>query len=72
MVKDLAKNFRLSKKVKTGHMIYLDYKFKDHPICPHHGKKAIICEVPRDELGETRWFCIDCIATAIYERGASK
>jgi len=63
------RTFRLSKKAKTGHVIYLGTKFRDNPICPHHGKKAIICEVPRDELGGTRWFCIDCVSTAIYETG---
>jgi pentatricopeptide repeat protein len=60
------KDWRRSEPAKTGHTIYLPTKFRDNPICPHHGKKAIIRE-PYDELGATRWFCIDCIAHAIYD-----
>jgi hypothetical protein len=60
------KDWRRSERVKTGHTILLPTKFRDNPICPHHGKKVIIRE-PYDELGVTRWFCIDCIAHAIYD-----
>jgi pentatricopeptide repeat protein len=60
------KDWRRSEPAKTGHTILLPTKFRDNPTCPHHGKKAIIRE-PYDELGGTRWFCIDCIAHAIYD-----
>jgi len=60
------RNFRVSERVKTGHIIYLCQSFKNNPICPHHGKRAILCEPP-DEIGARRWFCIDCVAKALYE-----
>lgn len=58
---------RHSERVNTGHTILLTMGFRKNPICPHHGKRAIIRE-PYDEIGCTRWFCIDCIAKAIYEK----
>jgi hypothetical protein len=61
------KNPRLSERV-SGHVIYLTKGFRKNPICPHHGKRAIICELP-DELRRRRWYCIDCIARAIYVKG---
>jgi len=61
------KDFRFSKRVITGHTIHLTTSFKNNPICPLHNKRAIICEPP-DEIGCRRWFCIDCVAIAIYER----
>jgi len=60
------KNPRYSEPVKTGHTIYLTIGFRKNPICPYHGKRAIIRE-PYDEVGCTRWFCIDCVAKALYE-----
>lgn len=53
--------------MKSGHMISIrDFKLSN-PICPIHGKRAIISE-PFDEIGVQRWFCIDCVAHAIYDR----
>ena len=61
---------RYSKAAKTGHTIFLTLGFRKNPICPHHNKRAIICEPP-DEIGAQRWFCIDCILVSLYE-GISK
>jgi len=58
---------RYSEPAKTGHIISLTIGFKKNPICPHHGKHAIIVE-SYDEIGSRRCFCIDCICKAIYEK----
>jgi len=60
------KNPRYSEPAKTGHTIFLTHGFWKNPICPHHGKRAILRE-PYDEIGCARWFCIDCVAKALYE-----
>jgi hypothetical protein len=61
------RDWRTSERASTGHRIYLPTSFRRNPICPHHGKRAILCEFP-DELGCRRWFCIDCVVHAIYDR----
>jgi len=55
-----------SSVMTTGHQIFLTLK-KTNPTCPHHKKRAILHEPP-DEIGSMRWFCIDCVAHAIYDR----
>jgi len=53
-----------SSRMATGHQILLITT--NTPECPHHKKRAIFRE-RYDEIGVTRWFCIDCVAHAIYD-----
>ena len=60
-------NFSSSRMPKTGHRVHMieQAQVKWAPICPIHKKPAIAKE-PYDELMCTRWYCIDCIAYALY------
>jgi hypothetical protein len=59
----VKKDYRMSEPVSSGERVFL--AGKNAPICLEHGKKAIICEPPDEP--ERMCFCIDCIATALYE-----